>query len=319
MNSKERILALINGELPDYTPTGFWLHFPPEQQSWETTLKAHLDLLHETDTDICKVMNEALLRGNKPVENPSDFRTLELTTQAMDNLDREVQLVRCLAKEVDGRAAVLVTVHGALVSAHHASLRKGYYVDNIDFYRRCFHEDREALMSALEQVTEALCGFTRKCMEAGADGIYYALLGAEKDLLTPEEYHTYIEPFDRRILEAASLKDGINVLHLCKKGLDIERFRDYPAQIINWGVYEDNPSLNQGFSIFPDKIILGGLDNHHGPLLEGTEDEIHREVDRLLGQVDRRRFILGADCTLPTDINRNRIRAVAQASRRFSG
>lgn len=316
MTKKERVIAVLRGELPDYTPSGFWLHFPPEDQKWETAMEAHLKFMKDTDTDICKVMNEALLRGSSQIRNPEDFQSLKITNQTMENLEQETRLVRRIAEKIGDEAAVLVTVHGALVSCHHASGRDGFFVDNLDFFRRCMREAPEALQTALEQTAEVLCAFVKKCKEAGADGIYYALLGAEKDLFTPEEYHTYIEPFDRRILETANDGRGFNVLHICKKNLDISRFRDYPADVVNWGVYEGNPSLEEGMKIFADKVVLGGMDNK-GVLVNGTKQEIQQEVCRLLSGTDRKRFILGADCTLPTDIDRSRIRSVVEASRSF--
>lgn len=316
MTKKERVIAVLRGELPDYTPSGFWLHFPPEYQGWEAALDAHLEFMKDTDTDICKVMNEALLRGSSRIGKPQDFRNLKITNQTMENLEQEIKLVRRIVEKIGDETAVLVTVHGALVSCHHASGREGFFVDNLDFFRRCMRENPEALQTALEQVTGVLCEFVSQCKAAGADGIYYALLGAERDLFTPEEYHTYIEPFDRRILETANDGRGFNVLHICKKNLDIARFRDYPADVVNWGVYENNPSLEEGMAIFADKVILGGMDNK-GVLVNGTEQEIQQEVRRLLSGTDRKRFMLGADCTLPTDIDRDRIRSVVEASRSF--
>ena len=91
MKKKERVMEAIAGKKFDYTPSGFWLHFPLEQQRWENALEAHLEFMKDTDTDICKVMNEALLRGEKRIEKPSDYRDLKITEATKENLKKQVE------------------------------------------------------------------------------------------------------------------------------------------------------------------------------------------------------------------------------------
>lgn len=68
-----------------------------------------------------------------------------------------------------------------------------------------------------------------------------------------------------------------------------------------------------GAAIFPDKAILGGLDDRSGVLVDGTKEQIQNEVNQILHMMDGRRFLLGADCTLPTEIAYDRIHAAVEA------
>ena len=57
---------------------------------------------------------------------------------------------------------------------------------------------------------------------------------------------------------------------------------------------------------------MGGLDRH-GIIVDGSEDEIQAAVHNVLCDAPER-FILGADCTLPGDVDWDNIRtAIATA------
>lgn len=313
MNKKERVMAVLRGEQPDRCPTGFWLHFPPPEQQPEQVVPAHLRYFAETGTDICKIMNEALLRGESEIRTPGDYAHAALSKPARQSIAKHLDAVKRICDEIGDTALVQATLHGVVVSTHHLSLRKGFYVDNKLFFRTCMTENRQALVGAFDAVADILCALSERFIDAGVGGIYYACLGGEKELFTPEEYTEYIKPFEMRVLKAAGKTSCVNTLHICKSGLDISRYKDLPAQIVNWAIHENNPSLEEGAEIFADKVILGGLDNRAGVLVDGTSGEIEQEVHVILQKMDGRRFILGSDCTLPTGISGSRIQTAVHA------
>ena len=59
---------------------------------------------------------------------------------------------------------------------------------------------------------------------------------------------------------------------------------------------------------------MGGLANRSGVLVEGSLEEIGGAVRRIIREFGPTGFILGADCTLPTEIPYERIRAAVQAT-----
>ena len=60
---------------------------------------------------------------------------------------------------------------------------------------------------------------------------------------------------------------------------------------------------------------MGGLANRSGPLVEGTQEELAAAVAQVVETAGTQGFILGADCTLPTEIPTQRIRWVMEALR----
>ena len=320
MNSRERVKAEISGQPVDWTPTMFTMHFPAGCQSGEAAVQAHLDFFRQSQGDIGKVMNENLLRSDTTVNVPSDLGSERVNCATKRAIENQVDLVKRIVDQTAGERMVLATIHGPMVSIHHMSGRKGFFVDNLDFYHTCKDEDPEAMKDALKAATDTLCELAELCVgEAGADGIYFAALGAEQTLFTREEYDDIVRPFDYRVFDAAQHSGGFNLLHICKKNVDVKRFMDYPVEIFNWEMTGENASLEEALSMVPeDRTILGGFSNVEGPVISGTYADIEEETKRLLEQVKGRRWILGAGCTLPTGIDYNRLHAVVNASKDFS-
>ena len=178
--------------------------------------------------------------------------------------------------------------------------------------------DPKAVKQAYEAITETLCVLTEEALKAGVDGIYYAALGGESYLYTDEEFAEFVKPYDLQILHAADKRPAFNILHICKDCLNLERYRDYPGDVVNWGIFSDNPGLQEGRKLFPGRAILGGLDDRSGVLVDGTMEEIHQAVYRVLDEMGTHKFLLGADCTLPTEISMERIRAAVDATKEYA-
>ena len=66
--------------------------------------------------------------------------------------------------------------------------------------------------------------------------------------------------------------------------------------------------------VLEDNNDLGGLDNH-GILIEGSLEDIAGETHRIIKGFGKKGLMIGADCTVPADIDINRLRAAVMAAR----
>lgn len=97
----------------------------------------------------------------------------------------------------------------------------------------------------------------------------------------------------------------------------MERYRDYDpyADVVNWGVFEAPFDLEKGKELFQGKTIMGGLPNRHGVLVDGTKEEVEAEVKKVIREYGRKGLILGADCTLATEQDLDKVKAAVLAAR----
>ncbi len=318
MNKRERVMAAVQGHAVDSVPAGFWYHFPAACHHGEAAVNIHREFLEQTDTDILKIMNENLIPCQFPILSSKDWKHMRPISADADFIQEQADIVKRIVDAVDGEAAVIVTIHGTVASAYHARRGPENYEKYGAVLRDHLRERPQLVGRAFAIAAEGAAEMTRQCLAAGADGIYYAALGGESYLYSDEEFAEFIRPHDLVILETAQIRPGFNILHMCKDRLNLRRYAGYPADVVNWGVHSENPTLQQGKRLFPGSAVLGGLDDRDGVLVQGSLEEIEQAVFALLDNMGMEQFLLGADCTLPTNTDYSRIRAAIRAARRYS-
>lgn len=318
MNKRERVMAVIQGKQPDHIPSGFWLHFPSGYEYGKAAEDIHIDFFEKTGTDICKIMNENLLPQDFSIKTAADWNHIKPFDKKADYIQRQLDLIKRITDRMAGEAVVLATIHGSAASISHV-LGSGTLYDRDKLLQvRHMRENPKGMRAAYASVTEILQYLAEESLRAGADGIYYAALGGETYGHTDEEFDEYIRPSDLAIMKAAEKRSCFNVLHICKDHIDLSKYADYPGEVVNWGVYSDNLSLEEGRKLFPGRVVLGGLDDRSGVLVDGSFEQVKAEVENIIDGFGSKGFILGADCTLPTEIDYARIRCAVDAAAKHS-
>ena len=160
--------------------------------------------------------------------------------------------------------------------------------------------------------------------EAGCDGIYYCVQSGEYDRFQPGEYEKTVRPSDLYVLEHANRFSENNILHMCGWAgarNRLELWKDYPAKVMNWAVFVEGMSLEEGRFFFGGKTVLGGFETHwdgkvqQGVLYHGTKQELQDYTRNLILNYGKKGLMLGGDCTVDAKIDRERLRWVAEAAR----
>ncbi len=180
-------------------------------------------------------------------------------------------------------------------------------------------EDAVLTKRLLDVIAQDIAVLTERIIkEAGADGIYLSVQSIQDARVSAEDYKAFIAPSELAVLEAANAAGGVNILHICGyEGArnDVHLFTDYPAQVINWAVGPEGISLAEGRKLFGGRTVLGGFENgKDGLFYMGSQAAIQDETKRLIAEAGKEALIIGADCTIPSDIEAERIQWVRQAA-----
>lgn len=315
MNKRENVINLLAGRDYDFVPAGFWIHFDEEinQGSVEDKAQAHLNFAQESDLSVVKIMNENEFRRDEQVKRASDWANIPVVPKSDKLFTEQREITERTLELLDGEYYTLGTVHGLVASLSHSSGVK--YAGSLEVLLAHARENKQAVLDAIKKTTENVIQMVQLMNESDIDGVYYAALGGEKDRLPREFFEEFIAPYDQMIMDEIENKSLF--LHICKNDIDFDRFKNYPADVVNWAIHETDLDLVDGKELFADQIILGGMDDRSGVLVEGDESQIKAEIDRIVSVMDGRPFILGADCTLPTDIDYDRIRLASQYAKEF--
>lgn len=316
MNKHDRVVSVLKGEKVDYTPSGFWIHFPKDKIiTLDGNVNEHEKFLKQTDIDLFKIMNENEFRRFEKIIRAEDWDDIEVYAEDSNLIINQRILIDKLVSINKGKNVILGTVYGLVASLYHLS---GYkYNDFLKVFDSQFKENPYYIKKALDKVYESTLNMARATVNSGVSGIYYAALGGEKEKLKEDNFYKYIYPLELELMNEIKKISPINVLHICKENVDLKRYKDYPVDVVNWSIHESLYSLEEGFEIFKGKTILGGFDDNAGVLVNGSNKEIENETKNLLLKTKGQKFILGANCTLPTEIDYSRIKLVVKSSKKY--
>jgi uroporphyrinogen-III decarboxylase len=314
LDKKTRVLNALNKQAVDKVPVGFWFHFSGEKSKGEACVEAHMKYYRESDIDFIKIMSDGFFAYPIPVEinEAADWRKL----QPFDKDHPYIQEQVLRAKEVNKRiAGECFTFYN--VFAPFSCIRFG---SSDELVMKHLKEDPEAVMYALDVIAKNQALLAELVVTEGhCEGVYYCLQGGETDRFTYEEYRSWITPSDTAVLKHVNQFSENNIVHLCGwAGIKnrLECWKDYPAKAFNWAVYVEGLSIKDGIELFGGKAVLGGFDNTKKSLLyNGTQEEIGNFTKQLIQEANTNGFLIGADCSLPEDIDKQRISWVVEASK----
>jgi uroporphyrinogen decarboxylase len=252
-------------------------------------------------------LRSPVLEGS-PVPDLDAWQRLELVDQRV--LDEQARTLGLVARELGERVPVLQTVFSPISVASYLVAREN---------RRLVRELRahpDVVLPALEKIGDALIDFSRKSVEAGAAGVFYAISGfATPNAMPAAVYEELLLPLDLRILEALPPQAWFNVLHLCGSRVTMEVGRRLPVQAVSYSIHnQGNPSLGEARRL-TGKTVMGGLEQRRA-LVGGPPEEIQRQAREAIASTGGRGLLLAPGCSVPPqapDVNLRAMMAAAAA------
>ena len=324
MTKRQRVEAVLRGERPDCPPVSCWHHFEPYQITGQEALDAHLRHLETYDLDFLKVMNDHHYpRGDVlRVQSVGDLKRIKPLPGDAGQLPGQLELLRGLRKRLGDDILTCTTIFSSWTvlrmwvappSDRHGPPKIFGEDQRDDVVTGLLHDDRAAVKAALQAIGQMLAAFARECIKAGSTGIFLSVRDDWVD--RPENgegvYDQMVMPTDLEILKAAA-GAPFNVLHVCGRPMDFERFANYPAAVINWADRAAGPSIAYACEI-ARPAVAGGVDNLK-TMPEGTPQDCAAEVRDALRQAGDRPIIITPGCTYdPKLVPAENIRAIVAA------
>lgn len=316
LTHRERLKACLTGDPAlDRAPVALWRHFPVDDQKAETLAAATLQFQHTFDFDLVKVTpassfclrdwgaedvweghTEGTRRFTKRViEKAQDWEKLPILNPTSPSLAEQIACLNLIRKNLGPETPLLQTIFSPLSQAK--NLAGGETL--IAHIRQ--HPD--AVMKGLEIITESTKRFIQACMDAGADGIFYAVQHAQAQLLSADEFIRFGRGHDMMLLQTAS-DLPFNMAHLHGTNIYFETVSRYPADILNWHDRETDWTLAKAREYYArlgtgsfSPAFCGGIGLN--TIAYGTPAQVWAEAADALEQTKSRRFILGTGCVVP--------------------
>lgn len=326
-DKRELVFRAFNNESVERVPVGFWFHYAQKEggsayehpEYREQNIKGHKHFVESFKPDFVKLMSDGYFWEPKTTEvlksanHASDLRALNPIANDDKWILDQISLVKELTTSFGSEVATFYNIFSPATALKIA-------IGGDKRFAEFIKEDKESVIYALSVIAQntqkVASGVIR---EGGADGIYLSVQSVQDLSVGPDLYAEVISPAELSVLAAANAVGGTNILHVCGflgKRNNLSWFKNYPAKVINFASVVEGVSLSEAKKIFGGKAVIGGFANGaDGILYSGTKEEIQAETKRLLSEAGRTGVILGADCTVPKDIDFERFEWVREAAK----
>lgn len=307
MNRRDLLLNLIDTQAPPArTPAAFFMHFDPAFHRGRAAVDKHLEFFRSTGMDLVKIQYEQPLPLPAPIREPADWARAPLYPDEF--FEAPVGVAEGLVKAAAGEALVIMTLYSPFMWAGHL-VEDALLEDHL-------RADPGAVKKGLEIMTANVLKLARGCMRAGVDGFYASSQGGEAHRFEGTDiFRKYIKPADLAVWDEIK-SCAFNILHICDYDgpyEDLSPFLDYPGHAVNASLRLGDRSLTpKELSRMFGRPFMGGLERT-GVLATGSPEEVRRAAEQILAQAPER-FILAADCTVPSETPWENLKAAIDAA-----
>ena len=326
MTKRQRVLAALRGEPVDRVPLAFWLHNFATENSARGLADETLRLARAFDWDFLKPQSRAQcfaemwgLTFAPSGEKATPFRVTHTPIHAAEDLARlpavdpregalgeQLEALRLIRAAAGPDVPVIWTVFAPPMIL--PMLARGGREQALAFLRTAPRETARAF----DAMAETLGAYARLCLDAGADGLFYATNVATRSLMTAEECRRWQRPWDLRILGA--VEDApFNLLHVCGAGIQFDEFADYPVAAWSFAAVPGNPTLAAAHAR-TGRAVVGGLPAK--PEIAGlSEAALVGRAAAATREMGGRWLLLGPDCSINPETPERLLHAVGAAVR----
>ena len=292
-----------------YIPAAFFIHFPTEFHAGQAAVVKHLEYYRFTGMDLAKIQYEKTFPRIPEIRRPEDWSKMPF--YGRDFYEEPLAIVGQIVKSKKSEAVVLQTIYSPFMNA----------ADTVGDEKLIHHmrQDPEKVKRGLDVITESTLWFVRECIKLGVDGFYHSTEGGEADRLSGPLFNEYIKPSDLIVMKEMNDHTPFNILHICDmmgEYGDLSPYLDYPGDIVNCPLSTERQSLTprEASRLF-GRPYMGGL-QRLGTIARGPAEEIRNEVEAVLREAPDH-FILGADCTVPSETPWENIRTAVEFAHNY--
>jgi len=312
-------------DVADRPPVGAWGHTYREEWSPEALAAVTVERARQYGWDFVKFQPRAscFAEAFGSVYHPSGHRLrgpilIQPAVPDLDSwasvqvvepkaLDDQVASIGMVARELGPDVPVIQTVFSPITVG-------GYLVGRSQ--SRVVRELRkhpEIVGPALGRIAEALLDFSKRSVEAGAAGIFYAISGyAGRNVMKEDLYRDLVLPYDQVVLQGLPRRAWFNVLHLCGSNLNFGLARDLRAHSVSWSIHnQGNPSLAEGREIV-GRAVMGGL-SQRATLVYGPPPKIEAEARRAIEETGGRGLLIAPGCSVSPRVRETNLAAMVTA------
>ena len=307
MDKINKVDRVLTGQEVDSPPVSLWYHFGVQHGSGKQFADITLEYFDFYDFDYLKVMNDIFYpppHGLNGVASADDLQRIRpLNVESV--WEQQFRALEIIADKLNGRAYFIDTVFDPW-----QTIWRGMAGEHI---QDLMQSAPGALTDALEVVTDDLIKYCHQSLDIGSAGIFLSVAAGD-EIISRQEFLTFVKPFATRILEAVADRAKMNTVHVHGENLFFDDALGFPAAVFSWWDRSPKgPSLQWVKERIPG-CVMGGIDQTS--VCRRTPEFLKQHVAEAIRMGGRTRFLLAGGCSIKTWVYPESIRTIVAAARK---
>jgi len=337
MNSRERVLAVLDGCKPDMIPIFPKISFAntivcddmrvidymtdPECMA-RACISAYKRFGWDAVALHTDIGSEGMALGSvytRPENSPSEIKKFLLESiedyemvkvpdpRNVEPMKTVIRATELVSQQIGKEAYITAWTNGPLNVASQ--------VVRLDELLVGLITDPETVHELLSRCTDVAIAYARELIKSGAEAIAYGHATASSTVISRAHYEEFALPYEKKLVEAIHREGAKAITHICgniKPIIDL--IVQNGADVIDFDHICSIKELREKAG--PDVVFRGNI--NPTLLAMGTPDQIKQKVKELMEQLDgNSNFILCSGCEVALNTPLENLEAFVQAGREF--
>jgi uroporphyrinogen decarboxylase len=234
--------------------------------------------------------------------SPQDIHKIEPLDPKRGVLGEQLQVIRNLRNHFGRDLPIFETIFSPIEIAHRLMLSREALTSMLKSSPGKLHH-------LLERLAKTFHDFAIECLQAGADGIFFATKWATSDLMGWKEYQAFGKAYEQPIIDAIQERNAVLILHVCGERTYLPEMLDYRADIFSYDFFVEGALAPEEVVNRTGKFVLGGIDPAR---VIADPDSVVQDCQRF-EQIPK--WLAGSSCVITHEATDDAIQKVVRAVR----
>jgi uroporphyrinogen decarboxylase len=244
-----------------------------------------------------------------------DVFELEVPDPAVDGrMPVMIEAIKIIKQEVGDELAIRSPGTGPFALASYFIGSEAWLYEVAMIEANMSEANEPAVRHALQLATEALIGFGKACLAAGADILHCGDSLASCNVISPGTYQRFVMPYQQQVFAAwKQAAAPACLLHICGNSTPVlSQYAETGADVIE---IDNDVPLAEARRVIGQRAALMGNMHTVNELWRANPDECRRAAQRCIREAGERGFVLGSGCIVPRQTPIENLREMVRAAR----
>lgn len=320
MSKRDLVKNAFNNKNVDRIPVSFWFHFVDQPRLHDglidpsiidENIKGHEAYFKAFNPDFMKLMSDGYFAYPNPIlknlDHIDEWDKIKPLGPNHPWIEDQVRLVKALTERFSKE---IMTFYNIFAPGTFFKFLFDPLQDKSGdkLLGDLIRKHPETMRHVLLVMAEDIASLTERVIKEGlTDGIYLSVQNVQHEAIDIPLYALTVGAAEKYVLDRANSVSGNNILHICGyegSRNNFDYYKNYDAKVYNWAVHVEGISLEEGKEFFNGKAVIGGFSNDKNSLIYGgDQDQIETFAKTLKETFKSNGYMVGADCTVPSDID----------------